>query len=215
MYDAQGTIGALTQTAADFASRLTFRGKTVYSDSDFVSTPYVKTYTSTYFGDRRYGYTLEESWQHLVNVRAGVLTQLEQYNALNTWGLLQPVESWWELVPFSFVIDWFINVGDTLASWTPHYGLKALASWYTVEDIVYQSRRAVNPWWQPASNTSVREHLDWKYWFSTAHVWRRIITKTRVPNPNRAITPTFTVRLNSFKFIDLVIILKQIMGGRR
>lgn len=212
MYDARGTLGALTQTAAEFAQRQTYRGTVFYEDDDFSAEPYVKTYTGTYFSDRTRGYTLEESWQRKVLIRAGVLAQLEQLNSLNTWGLTQPIESFWELVPFSFIVDWFINVGDTLASWTPNYGLKALASWYVVEDITFQSRRWLNPWWRRSSEGYPREHTAWIYSFTKAEVSKTVTSKYRVPNPNRSILPTFSPRLNCFKFADLVIIAKQLMS---
>lgn len=44
----------------------------------------------------------------------------------NTLGLINPVSVLWELVPFSFVVDWFANVGQVLGSYTDLYGLKVV-----------------------------------------------------------------------------------------
>jgi hypothetical protein len=41
----------------------------------------------------------------------------------NQLGLVNPVSVAWELVPFSFVVDWFVNVGDFLNSFTDFVGL--------------------------------------------------------------------------------------------
>lgn len=41
----------------------------------------------------------------------------------DTFGLLNPLEIGWELVPFSFVVDWFIPVGDMLQSISASAGL--------------------------------------------------------------------------------------------
>jgi hypothetical protein len=34
----------------------------------------------------------------------------------------------WELIPFSFVVDWFVNVGDFLYAYVPAFGYKQLGS---------------------------------------------------------------------------------------
>lgn len=37
----------------------------------------------------------------------------------------------WELIPYSFVVDWLVNVGDYIAAMTPKVGVKILAEGYT------------------------------------------------------------------------------------
>lgn len=43
---------------------------------------------------------------------------------LNQLGLANPVATAWQLVPFSFIADWFLNLGDVLAQVTDWLGLK-------------------------------------------------------------------------------------------
>lgn len=43
---------------------------------------------------------------------------------LNQLGIINPVGLAWELVPFSFVVDWFIPIGQFLGSLTDFYGVK-------------------------------------------------------------------------------------------
>lgn len=38
------------------------------------------------------------------------------FNSLGTFGLTNPASLAWELLPWSFVVDWFVNVGNVLAS---------------------------------------------------------------------------------------------------
>jgi hypothetical protein len=47
-------------------------------------------------------------------------------------GILNPVSIAWELVPFSFVLDWFVNVGDYLGSLTDFAGIELLNKQRTV-----------------------------------------------------------------------------------
>jgi hypothetical protein len=44
--------------------------------------------------------------------------------SISRTGLLNPVQLAWEVIPCSFVVDWFINVGDFLASFDALEGVK-------------------------------------------------------------------------------------------
>lgn len=51
-------------------------------------------------------------------------------HGLDQFGILNPAVLAWELVPFSFVVDWFVGVGDFLQSLTDYAGM-TLESTYT------------------------------------------------------------------------------------
>lgn len=55
-------------------------------------------------------------------------------NTLNQLGLANPLVVLWELVPFSFLIDYFINIGDSLKDLTLGLGLDKKFAWYIYED---------------------------------------------------------------------------------
>jgi len=57
-----------------------------------------------------------------VEVRYRIPTS--QINPINAFGLNNPLEVAWELVPFSFVVDWFLPVGDAIRSLTGYSGLE-------------------------------------------------------------------------------------------
>jgi hypothetical protein len=44
-------------------------------------------------------------------------------HSLEQWGVLNPLSLAWETVPFSFVVDWFVNVGDVLRSVSDFAGM--------------------------------------------------------------------------------------------
>lgn len=44
-------------------------------------------------------------------------------HTLSSWGLTNPLSVVWELVPYSFVVDWFIPVGDYLSTFDAYLGV--------------------------------------------------------------------------------------------
>lgn len=66
------------------------------------------------------------------HVKCGCYVEVENPNLYKatSLGLVNPASVVWELVPFSFVVDWFIPVGDFLGSFTEFLGLK-LSGRYT------------------------------------------------------------------------------------
>lgn len=69
-----------------------------------------------------------------VSARAGVL--YEPFVQVPNFGLRQGevLPTAWELVPYSFIVDWAFNVGDYLRAITPKAGVRRLASWVVVRD---------------------------------------------------------------------------------
>lgn len=65
-------------------------------------------------------------------VRAGILYSVDKSASFGM--RLQDVPAAaWEAIPFSFVSDWFLNLGDWVRAITPKAGVKVLGSWTTVE----------------------------------------------------------------------------------
>lgn len=58
-----------------------------------------------------------------VSMRAEVRVTNPNLWLANQLGLINPLSVAWEVVPFSFVVDWFTNVGGFLNSATDFYGL--------------------------------------------------------------------------------------------
>lgn len=52
---------------------------------------------------------------------------------INGLGLLNPASLYWELMPYSFVVDWFLPVGDVLSSLTAGIGMEGCVGGYTYE----------------------------------------------------------------------------------
>jgi hypothetical protein len=199
VYDAKGIIKAVNTDMVAFASRKTFRSFKTRMTSNQFSNVLLNTNTGNYW--KLYGSQIAS---RELEVRAGVLTSIETLQGLATWGILEPFETAWELFPFSFIVDWFFNVSKWIGSWSPNIGLKTLASWYVVTD-----------------TTSLASTVETGEIYDTLNYLNSVITggtyslvkirKYRLPNPDRPSLPTFLMRMDWWKTLDLGLIVKQLL----
>lgn len=196
--DAKGTMSALEESKAYKSTRATARGFASYSFTDedsFTTQP-----------DSGHELTIARKSAIVVDIRAGVLTDVVK-TPVSVWGLDQPLETMWEVIPFSFIIDWFINVGETIAAWSPSAGVTELASWVTV----HQNRVHEN------SLVGARNLGSYNYKNSFSWSGTRTITsehKTRYTNPQLSVYPMSNIRLDTLKLLDLSIITKALFSKR-
>lgn len=97
--------------------------------------PYVETYQMGFFPNPadNVGHveTVSTTVNHSMVVKVWCEVENPHYNQLQQLGLTNPALVAWELVPFSFVFDWFISVGDWLTALTALHGIsvkKAMVS---------------------------------------------------------------------------------------
>lgn len=60
---------------------------------------------------------------YLCRYQAEIVVTSPNLHLAQRLGLTNPAAVAWELVPFSFLVDWFVNVGDVVASWDPLVGV--------------------------------------------------------------------------------------------
>lgn len=143
-----------------------------------------------------------------ITARAGVLCAYDR-----TWshalGLGQLSVTAWELLPFSFILDWVWNIGNTIAAHQPKVGTNQLASWVTTKETWSSLNRVTDARltagivasWPVAHSASV-----------SAPAYGEVRnTTTRVPSPVLRTWPRFDVNVSMFKLLDLGIILKNIL----
>lgn len=147
-----------------------------------------------------------------IKARSGVLYALEEslLSLVNVLGLDQPVESIWELIPFSFIVDWFFSVGDLLNSWFKSSGLSVLTSWVSLQ----------------VERSTVRKITNCEVYNYNGYVWQsdRMIVlgsshstatwRWRVPNPELPLLPRLDIKLDLAKIIDLGMIGRAMLGGQ-
>lgn len=114
----------LLATDKTFSPRRTFRGW----DDDGSTSSIDVTYSSGGYTYRTTGTLIESRI-----VRAGVLTSIDlpSIELFRDYGLLGGPGVVWELIPYSFVVDWFVNISGFLGSINPTAVIKSLGSWST------------------------------------------------------------------------------------
>lgn len=95
-----------------------------------------------------YAWSTEVTYSYAWHYQAFVRVSNPNLWLANQLGLVNPAAIAWELIPFSFLVDWFIPVGDFLNSWTDFVGL-TLEGAFTTEYRVFASTQTYK---QPSGN---------------------------------------------------------------
>jgi len=73
------------------------------------------------------------TWTGVARVHNGAMVKVTNENlaTLGELGLLNPAVVAWNVVPFSFMVDWFGNIGSVLSSYTDFMGYELTGTWTT------------------------------------------------------------------------------------
>lgn len=127
---------SVAKEVARYSSASRYRDRRVHSRSSG---------TLDFLGQRwsaRYNLTA-----YLDNFDQGIMGLM---NTLDSWGFYPDRQAVWELVPFSFIVDWFVNVQDNLARrdaeyWREYYNVHACILTYKLEtNWSYQNRNSTS-----------------------------------------------------------------------
>lgn len=144
-----------------------------------------------------------------VIVRAGILLEeevtLQQSVGIDASGMLSLP---WELVPYSFVADWFLNVGDYISSLVPYFSKHPLGSWWTVERRRTSKYDVLSTSAATSTYTIVRPVTD--------HREGSLVEKTRylaLPGPSLTAKPqSLNAVLHDLRLIDSFALACQRIG---
>lgn len=144
-----------------------------------------------------------------VNVTAGALVQPKASNVgfIQAFGLDEVFQAAWDLTRFSFVVDWFINIGDKIAALAPKLDVNILASWVVVRDSSNYSGYAtyVPISYSAGPNKTVYTVSNWE-----PYLHKRVTETTRLVNPVTNPIPNWDIRLNVGRVTDLLAILRTL-----
>jgi len=112
-------------------------------------------------------------------------------------GLLNPLVPLWELTPLSFVIDWFIPIGDSLASLDAMFGVTVIGSTESRKEEGFQLVPQIRTTNGSTTSLTAGGESNWKNY-------------QRIANPSLDWeSPRWTPSLNYLKFIDTLAILQS------
>lgn len=171
-------------------ARQTFRGKA--ADKHFHNTDY---YTSSQLRTC----VFKRSYQKNVSVRSGVLAQQRAYIGFpDTWGLTKLPQTVWELTTLSWAVDYFFNVGELIAAYTPDTLWEPLCSWTTVRSMCTQVTELMRSY-----------QVDGSYSPDLRGGMKIYFTDTTERIPSSSIGLTFRPKMNWAKYIDMVAVTRQ------
>lgn len=153
-----------------------------------------------------------ERFQRTSDSSAGVITQLNvQADHLDTHGVRNIISSAWELVPYSFVLDWFVDAGDRLTALEGQYLRPILGSWVVHRHSLRQSRSAVIV----GKTTVIGSKRYTGVYNDTAYLDDVGLIVERKANPSVSILPQIKVNLNWKRMVDGLALLRQAAKRRR
>lgn len=162
------------------------------SSYDQVGLPWTTTW--------RFGGTVQR--KHSVAVSAGIIYDVENYTSTEEIGRFlgtrpsDMLPTLWERMPYSFVVDWFLNVGQWLTAISPNPYANVKGSWITTinnDQVVYHPGTIDIDVWVPTKKTETRSHAGYSN-------MNTIIT--REANPPLTATLAFDAKLSTLQSID-------------
>lgn len=164
---------------------------------------YVKTYSiSANHGTMTMTYETEE----YLKTRAYVLFEADlQFQSARDFGVAEFPLATWELVPYSFVVDWFVNIGNWLEAITPKLGVNILAEGATCAHYRKVVRTCTS--WPTPNKTGVK-------YSNSGFVGRKdsyvTFDRFRSPGLGQFLTlPPIDVRLNVKRVLDALALMKS------
>jgi hypothetical protein len=128
------------------------------------------------------------------------------------YGLYDPVGTLWELIPLSFVVDWFVNLGDMLKSFQAYALVDERVGWTTVcLDVNVSCSTAFNRGSYTSGNyywVQTRPATNDLIWTETYKRRQRIKIDSFLPQLG------FGSGLNVLKTVDLALILRSLYKSR-
>lgn len=182
--------------ADDVSETIPIRGKYIVDGTHFVNLDGYYTYSRK------------------VECRAGVLTEVD-FSVFNDFsrrmGFTQSVAAMYDLLPLSFILNWFINIGDFILAWQPNAGVSDLAAWCTVKN-TYSQQLTLNGsssyGQKPLSDVPAKTQTSR---FSGQSFEALRVTVDRSPVTLASTAIRFDVNLDFFKILDLITIARNLV----
>lgn len=183
-FECKSLYDALTKKR-EYPQRQTFRGGV--SDLSY----YTEDVFTTSLG------TWKRTYKEETRIRAGSLHQQRTYGYPDIYGLTKIPGTIWELTKMSWAVDYFFNVSDAIAAYTPDTLWECLGAWVTYRTTIVQTIEDLT--------VSIQ---GWNYpTFSGGK--KTVITTTVQRVPGSFIGVHFNPKINRDKVLDLFAVSRQ------
>jgi hypothetical protein len=152
------------------------------------------------FGTHSYLYQQKNT----VEARSYVMFETQpEFQTARDFGLTEVPLAMWELVPYSFVVDWFIPIGDWLEAVTPKLGVTVLAEGVVTKHTRLLSRLVTD--WIPSTDTQNRWQISG---YENNQDTLTKFDRVRTPNLAQSLAyPKFDVKINVKRALDAIALL--------
>lgn len=154
-----------------------------------------------------------KTYRVITRTRFTIRYKIEETSVANVFGLSNPALVAWELLPFSFVVDWFLPIGNFIEGLTAYNGL-SFHSGTEVQKVHYASiATGINPPGHRVPNGS--GYWTYKFdkndfgWMTTADKRRIVLTEF----PHQTL-PVFKDPRSLSHAVSAMALLKQVFGKK-
>lgn len=148
------------------------------------------------------------TYTHKVLIKAfakyRVVNESGVVNRLNDFGAFDIPKALWEVVPFSFVVDWFVPIGDWLGAVTPKVGVEVIESG-VVELSSKEVKRVLTGYTPDGTGVGQWPNPPFPLGTSDGFETKRLVRTVGLPTP---FLPTPEVKLNLKRLLDAAALLK-------
>jgi len=144
-----------------------------------------------------------------IKVRTSVVFQASRdavTEVQRVWGVGHIGSTIYELVPGSFILDWFFNFNSVIRSWEVNPGFTVISNTTTTEVITTTKKRIVSLTKLVPDTTSGQHTNTYSGRFSDVESVTKVIHKERFNSPGRVFLPSFENELDFMKVFDLAAI---------
>lgn len=142
--------------------------------------------------------------------RAGVLVEIDRAIDATAaiWGLDNPLEAVWQLVPCSFIFDWIFNIGECINAALMNPSLSPRCSFLTAKIEYSQEVTITRGYTTTAHCNASTVHREF---FQLGYTNQYITAKRRVPTVGQFNLPTLRLKLNATKLLDIILIARKLI----
>jgi len=149
-------------------------------------------------------------------VKAWVGVQNSDLYNLSRVTSLNPLSIAWELVPFSFVVDWFVDVGGYLSNLEASFGTGLVFKYGYITEVVRQTAdaQASGKWTKVSLNPPYNTEISTGDEFYVEKHLKVVKQRSVLTGFPRADFPAYKIKMGSQRIMSAAALLRTVLLGR-